>query len=329
MDFKDYYHVLGLKKGATPAEIKTAYRKLARQYHPDVNPGDLAAEQRFKELNEAHEVLGDPDKRKKYDELGANWRYYDQAQAGGTGPFAGAPFEFRGGGQGGYRTMSQDEVSEMFGDNPFSDFFQTFFAGGGAGQRRPTGPTRGRDAEHVLELSLERAFHGSTQRFSIQDGGKQRSVEVRIPAGVSNDAVVRVAGEGEPGTGGAAAGDLLLRIRITPDPRFTLRGRDLYVDVPVPVTTAVLGGHVDVATLGGTSIRLKIPPATQAGQVFRVKDKGMPKVGRSSRQGDLFAVAKVVIPKNLDAEARAHYEALAALDGKTTTKKNKEKRTVA
>lgn len=328
MEFKDYYQVLGLAKSATPAEIKKAYRKLARQFHPDVNPGDQAAESRFKEINEANEVLGDPDTRRKYDELGANWRQYDQAQAAGASPFAGGPFGFGGAGGGQHRTMSPDEVESMFGDNPFSDFFQTYFAGRGAGPTgdRRSGPTRGRDAEHGLELNLERAFHGSTQRLSIQSGDRTRTVEVRIPAGVSNDAVVRVAGEGEPGTGGGPGGDLLLRIRITPHPRFTLRGRDLHIDVPVPVTTAVLGGHVEVATLDGTSVRLKIPAATQPGQRFRLKGKGMPKVGRSSRQGDLFAAAKVVIPKRLSKEARAQYEALASMEKQPPTT---QKRTVA
>lgn len=327
MDFKDYYEVLGIDKRATPADVKTAYRKLARQFHPDVNPGDQAAEKRFKEVNEAHEVLGDPEKRKKYDELGANWRYYDQAQAGGAHPFGSSPFGFEAGGRRGYRTMSQEEVSDLFGDNPFSDFFQTFFGGQGAEPRRAQqGPTKGRDVEHVLELSLDRAFHGSHQRLSIQHGGSQKSVEVRIPAGVSNDAVVRVAGEGEPGAGGAAPGDLLLRIRIAPDPRFVLRGRDLHVDVPVPVTTAVLGGEVEVPTLSGAPVRLKIPPGTQPGQVFRVKGKGMPKVGRSSRQGDLLAAARILIPKTLDADARAHYEALAQREQPATAQK---KRTVA
>ena len=328
MEFKDYYQLLGVNRSATPEEIKKAYRKLARRYHPDVNPGDETAEKRFKEVNEAHEVLGDPNTRRKYDELGANWRYYDQPKATGANPFAGEPFGFGGGGRGGYRTMSHDEVDERFGDNPFSDFFQTFFTGGGPGgaAHQPAGPTRGRDTEHLLELSLERAFYGSTQRLSIQRGRQTRSVEVRIPAGVSNDAVVRVAGEGEPGTNGAPAGDLLLRIRIMPHPRFTLRGRDLHVDVPVPVTTAILGGHVDVSTLDDKSVRLKIPKATQSGQVFRLRGRGMPKVGRSSRQGDQLAAARIVIPKRLSEEARAHYEALAALARKTEPK---AKRTVA
>ena len=326
MEFKDYYRLLGLTKSATPPDIKKAYRKLARQYHPDVNPGDEASEKRFKEVNEAHEVLGDPEKRRKYDELGANWRQYDQAQAAGANPFAGGGFGFGGVGRGGHRTMSQDEVEDLFGDNPFSDFFQTFFAGNHPGTPHAAGPTRGRDSEHPLELSLDVAFHGSTQRLSIQSDGQTRSVEVRIPAGVSNDAVVRVAGEGQPGSGGAASGDLLLRVRITPHPRFTLRGRDLYVDVQVPVTTAILGGHVDVTTVGGKSVRLKIPEATQSGQVFRLKGKGMPKVGRSSKQGDLFAAAQIAIPKRLSQEARAHYEALAALGQKTTEQR---KRTVA
>lgn len=294
MEFKDYYEVLGVARGATPADVKKAYRKLARRYHPDVNSGDGAAEKRFKAINEAHEVLGDPDKRRRYDELGANWRHHDRAQAAGAGPFAGAPFGF--------------DAAQ-----PFSDFFETFFGGSARGPRpaRPAG--RGADIEHVLELSLDEAFRGSTRRLLIRGGPGRRPVDVRIPAGVTEGALIRVAGKGEPGTAGSAAGDLLLRVRVARHPRFSLRGRDLYVDVAVPVTTAVLGGSVEVETLDGQTVRLRIPAATQPGQMFRLKGRGLPGAGRRSRSGALLATARVTIPGQLSSAERAHYEALADL----------------
>ena len=332
MEFRDYYKVLGVSKNATAEQIKKAFRKSARQHHPDVNPGDHSAEKRFKEINEAHEVLGDPDKRRKYDELGANWRQYEQGPAAGANPFGGGgPFGFGGpgdgpwrvnvgGSPGGVHTMSQDEVQDMFGENPFSDFFQTFFGGGegaGVGGRRRRTPRRtaGRDVEHRLDLSLEQAFHGVTQRLSLKSGGRARTVDVRIPAGVTDGSRVRVTGEGEPGTG-ASAGDLYLRVRLTPHPRFERKKRDLYVTTAVPVTTAVLGGHIEVPTLDGKPLRLKVPERTQPGQVFRLKGKGMPSVRGSSR-GDLYATVQISLPGTLSAETRKHYEALATLEEKT------------
>jgi DnaJ-class molecular chaperone len=326
MEFKDYYATLGVTKSATDKEIKAAFRKLARKYHPDVNPGDKAAEARFKEINEANEVLGDPDKRKKYDELGANWRMYEQAQQagrGGANPFGNewswAP------GSGGFRPMTEDEVSEMFGgeDSPFSDFFRTFFGGGGepaaAGQRRrPRAPRsqKGRDVEHELELDLEDALNGTVQRLGINQRGEHRNVEVRIPAGVIDGSRVRVSGEGERGSGDAGHGDLYLRVRLRPHPRFDRKGRDLYGKVRVPVTTAVLGGEVDVQTLGGKSLRLKIPAATQNGQVFRLRGHGLPQIGKNAEMpaGDLYATVDVAVPSTVTAEERTHWEALAKLE---------------
>jgi curved DNA-binding protein len=312
MEFKDYYATLGVPKTASEKEIKQAFRRLARKLHPDVNPGDKAAEARFKEVNEANEVLSKPETRQKYDELGSNWRMYEQAQArGGPSPFGGATGPPGAGG--GFRTMTEDEMNEMFGEShPFSDFFNTFFGGGGGpGPSRPSRRARaGRDVEHEIELTLEDAYRGATRRLVPQGGG--RSVDVRIPAGVGDGSRVRVAGEGEPGTGGAAGGDLFLRIRLTPHPSFERKGQDLYVNVPVPVTTAVLGGHVDVPTLAGTSARLRVPPLTQNGQVFRLKGYGMPTVG-SDVKGHLFARVDAQLPKTLSPEAQEHYAALARL----------------
>jgi DnaJ-class molecular chaperone len=322
VEFKDYYATLGVSKTATDKEIKQAFRKLARKHHPDVNPGDKAAESKFKEINEAYEVLGDPAKRKKYDELGANWRAYEQAErAGGPNPFAGQWNVNVGGGQGGFRTMTQEEMEEMFGDqNPFSDFFTTFFGGGfgggetsargarGRGRSRP-----GRDVEHEIELSLEDAYHGSTRRLSLKHDGHARTVDVRIPAGVGDGSRVRITGEGESGTGGATAGDLYLRVRLAPHPLFERKGRDLYVKVPLPVTTAVLGGEVEVPTIAGKTVRLRIPALTQNGQVFRLKGYGMPAVSKNDNKGDAYARVEVQLPAHLTPEEREHYEALAKL----------------
>src|SRR5581483_1267662 len=202
MDFKDYYAALGVPKTATDAEIKRAYRKLARKHHPDLNPGDKAAEARFKDINEANEVLGDPEKRRKYDELGANWRAYEQAGAEGRGRGAGAQWTPGDDGRTSYRTMTPEEMQEMFGgQDPFSDFFHTFFTDesgfrGGAGAQAPRGgrSARGHDLEQPVDLTLEEAFSGATRRLVTSRGGKERTVDVRIPAGVKEGARVRASG---------------------------------------------------------------------------------------------------------------------------------------
>jgi DnaJ-class molecular chaperone len=328
MDFKDYYASLGVSKTATEKEIKQAFRKLARKYHPDVNPGDKTAEARFKEINEANEVLSDPEKRRKYDELGANWRQYEQAQRTGQapqgGPFSGQWTYAPGGG--GFRPMTEDEVSDMFGgeESPFSDFFRTFFGGAGGATKEPRrGRPRprsqaGRDVEHEIELDLEQALHGSVQRLGIQHDGEERNVEVRIPAGVVDGSRVRVSGEGERGSGGGAAGDLYLRVRLRPHPRFDRTGRDLKTKVRVPVTVAVLGGEVDVQTPAGKSLRLKIPEGTQNGQIFRLRGHGLPNTKKDEGGGDLYATVDVAMPKTLTPEERTHYEALAKLEKKSS-----------
>jgi DnaJ-class molecular chaperone len=332
MEFKDYYQTLGVPKAATEKEIKQAYRKLARKLHPDLNPGDKTAESKFKEINEANEVLGDPDKRRKYDELGANWRMYEQAQQHGQG--AGSPFGFggqegawtinMGGPGGGYRTMTEEEMQDLFGnEDPFSDFFKTFFGGGGAregagrarGARAPRAPRtqKGRDIEHGVELTLEEAYHGATRRVSIKEGGHARSVDVRIPVGVRDGSRVRAAGEGASSANGGASGDLYLRVQVKPHAIFERKGDDLHARVAVPVTTAVLGGEAQVPTVTGT-VRLKIPEGTQNGQVFRLKGHGMPQIGKPDDRGDLYAAVEVQLPRALSKEQRHHYEALQKLD---------------
>ena len=325
MEFKDYYQTLGVAKSASEKELKQAYRKLARKFHPDVNPGDKSAEAKFKEINEAYEVLGDPDKRRKYDELGANWRQYEQAQQQGYGaganPFGGGAWTVNmGGGSGGYRTMTEEDMKEMFGDaDPFSDFFKTFFGGGGSaregrarGGRAPRAQ-KGRDIEHEVDLTLEEAFHGATRRISIKESGHARSVDVRIPPGVKDGSRVRAAGEGETGANGGASGDLYLRVRLRPHALFERDGNDLKTKIGVPVTTTVLGGEANVPTMTGT-VRLKIPETTQNGQVFRLKGHGMPLVGKADQRGDLYAAVDVQLPRSLSKEQREHYQALEKLE---------------
>jgi DnaJ-class molecular chaperone len=217
-------------------------------------------------------------------------------------------------------------MRDLFGnEDPFSDFFRTFFSGGEAepetgrrGGRTGRGASRarqGRDVEQAIDLSLEDAYQGTTRRLAIKHDGHARTVDVRIPAGVGEGSRVRVAGEGERGSGGAASGDLYLRVHLTPDSRFERKGHDLHVKVRVPVTTAVLGGEAEVPNLGGKPIRLKIPPTTQNGQVFRLKGHGMPISGKPGQHGDLYATVEVELPRQLSPEERQHYEALAKLAG--------------
>ena len=329
MDFKDYYSTLGVAKTASQKDIKQAFRRLARRHHPDVNPNNRSAEAKFKEINEAYEVLGDPTKRKKYDELGANWRMYEQTGAAGSrfrGAERGGAWNVHsGGGPGtGSRSMTEEEMRELLGNtDPFSDFFHTFFGGAassvedarrrGPGARAPATP-QGRDVEHEIEIRLEDAYQGTTRRLSVKHDGHARAVEVRIPSGVGDGSRVRVSGEGQHGTGGARSGDLYLRIRLAPHAKFQRKGKDLYTRVPVPLTTVVLGGEADVMTLGGKSLRLKIPPTTQNAQVFRLKGYGMPEVGKPHQLGVLYATLDVELPGDLTPEQRAHFEALRQLE---------------
>jgi DnaJ-class molecular chaperone len=314
MEFRDYYAVLGVSKQATDDEIKRAYRKLARKHHPDLNPGDKGAEAKFKELNEANEVLGDPEKRRKYDELGANWRAYDQQGPGG--PRAGWHTPPAGGQ---YRTVSPEEMEDLLGGGSFSDFFQTFFGGGGEPQgprgRRDRQPRsrKGQDVEATAELTLEEAFQGTTRRVTLKRQGREHTVEVRIPPGVKHGARVRAAGEGAEGHSGGASGDLYLAVHVLAHSRFERRGQDLHTRVSVPVTTAVLGGDVTVPTLSGSTLRLKIPEMTAAGRVFRLRGHGMPTVGKPDERGDLYATVDLQIPSSISTEERGHYEALRAI----------------
>jgi DnaJ-class molecular chaperone len=323
MEFRDYYATLGVAKTASAKEIKQAFRRLARKHHPDVNPGNAGAESKFKELNEAYEVLGDADKRRKYDELGANWKAYEQAEKAGFDPRAGgSPFGGgwapRGGPAGGapggsYRNVSPEEFQEMFGEgaNPFSDFFKTFF--GGAGGADPTGartrPRSRRPAaapqEHELAISLEEAFNGTSRKVTLSGPDGERSLEVRFPAGIRDGQKVRAASDG---------GDVFFRVRIAPHGRFEPRGdHDLATRVPVAIPVAVLGGEIEVLPLVGTRIRARVPPGARSGAVLRLRGHGRPILGKAGERGDLLVTLDLQVPTELTPEERLHYEALAEL----------------
>jgi DnaJ-class molecular chaperone len=301
MEYRDYYKVLGVPKTATEKEIKTAYRKLARQYHPDMNPGDKRAEARFKEIGEAYEVLSDPGKRKRYDELGANWQVYERAARGGAG--AGWPGGFSPG-AGNVRVEFGEEFSG------FSDFFKTFFgggfSGGGFGDVFGGGASPGQDVESILEVSLEEVLKGTKRTLRLSG----REVEVKVPPGVREGSRLRVAGEGGAGRRGGPKGDLYLRVEVRPHFLFERRGDDLATTVKVPLTTAVLGGEMTVPTLDGGRLSVKVPPGTAAGQTFRLRGQGLPELGRHEKRGDLFATAAVELPKRLSGRQKELFEEL-------------------
>jgi curved DNA-binding protein len=303
--YQDYYDLLGVPRDASQEDIRAAYRKLARRYHPDVNKEE-GAEERFKEISEAHDVLRDPEKRERYDRFGANWRAgQDVSGASGFEGFR------RGGGAGG--GGFQDVQVDFGGESGFSDFFEGLF--GGRGRSRAGGwdgfggggfSTRGSDVEAELELSLEEAARGGRRRLSLGD----RNFEVDIPPGVTDGQRIRLAGEGDAGMGGGPTGDLFLRVRLRPHPRFRLEGRDLYVDVPVAPWEATLGGSVPVPTLDGTA-RVKVPPGTSSGRRLRLRGQGFPNPRGDA--GDLYAVVQIHVPKQLTDEERELWERLASV----------------
>jgi curved DNA-binding protein len=322
MEYKDYYEVLGVPKTASQADIKKAYRRLARELHPDRNPGDAAAEQRFKETNEAHAVLSDPEKRRRYDELGANWQAYQQAGFGGGSTdwagFGGAP----GGTRWEYRRVSPEDLGG------FSDFFRTFFgdafggAPGGTGRASAGGfeqvfdfgdvgnlggaGTRRRAATPALtataeaEVTLAEVARGAERMVDV-DG---RRLQVKIPAGVNDGARIKLRGGGPRGDERGAAGDLLITVRVRPDPRFERRGADLVTEVPLTLAEAMLGAEVPVPTPTG-SVKLRIRPGTQNGQEIRIPGRGLPK--RGGGKGDLIVRTRVVLPA-LDDDGLAELE---------------------
>jgi len=313
VEYKDYYRILGVSRDADEKEIKRAYRRLARKYHPDVNPGDKEAEERFKEINEAYEVLSDPEKRRKYDQLGAAWREWER-MGGRPGDFDWSQWVSTApGGQRVYvRYGTAEDLEDLFGgSSPFSEFFTRLFggmAGAPGGFEFRARPRRGQDLEQEVEISLEEAFHGTTRL--LQKNG--RRLQVKIPPGAHTGLRIRMAGEGAPGAVGGEPGDLYLRIHVAPHPRFERRGDDLYVTVPVDLYTAVLGGKVRVETLGGP-VMLTIPPGTQNGQTFRLRGKGMPRLRQPGEHGDLYARVEVRLPTRLTPRQRELFEELHRL----------------
>ncbi len=308
--FQDYYAILGVPKTATQKEIKAAFRKAARKHHPDLNQGDPAAERRFKEINEANEVLSDPKKRSLYDEVGPRWREYeawDKAGRPGPSPFGAAQGGFSGGPGGPqveYRTVSPDELESMFGDaDPFSDFFHSMFGRSGGGgratrSRSRVAPRRGEDVEGSTDITLEEAYTGTKRTIELSGSGRTRRVEISIPAGVADGARVRAGGQGGSGSSGGGSGDLYVRVHVLPHPRFSRDGSDLREVVEVPLDVALLGGEVPVRTLRGTTAELRIPRATQNGARLRLRGLGMPKL-RGGGHGDLIAEVSVRVPSVL------------------------------
>jgi len=299
-----------VNKNASQAEIKKAYRKLAREFHPDVNPDDQNAEEKFKDSNDAYQVLSDAEKREKYDRFGSQWKQYQQT-GGRAEDFDWS--QWAAGGQPGgaqYRTVSQEEFEQLFGGGlgGFSDFFETLFGGRTArrGTRQSYQPEmrRGRDIEHPVEITLEEAFSGTTRLRTFEDG---RRIEASIPPGVKTGSKISLSGQGAGGS--ARSGDLFLKIKVLPHGKFRREGDHLYIDQPVDFFTALLGGEVTVATIDNT-VKLTVPPETDSGRIFRLKGLGMPKLSQPGQRGDLFAGLEVQVPKNLTPEQREQFEAL-------------------
>jgi len=331
---QNFYDLLGVKRDASEKELRAAYRKLARRYHPDVNPGDKTAEAKFKEINAAYEVLSDPEKRKKYDKYGERWELADQIEeqrrqrASAGDWFRTAQGARRGGAgtgsTGGFRMPNIDLGGDL------GDIFGNVF------RSRPT-TRKGEDLEYPLEVTLEQAYSGTTRTLTIEsnepcpgchgtglagdaicqvcDGagtlGKPRRLEVKIPAGVKTGSRVRIAGEGQPGIGGGPKGDLYLKISVLPNDHFERKGDDLFEEVPVPLYDAVLGGEVAVPTMTGR-VMLKVPAGSQNGASIRLSGKGMPKLGASGH-GDLYVKLKVVLPAPLNERERELFQELRRL----------------
>ena len=313
VQFRDYYETLGVSKTANEDEIRSAFRKLARKYHPDVAKDKKTAEEKFKQINEAYEVLSDPEKRRKYDQLGEDWN-----QPGGFQP----PPQWGGGQPGGFGGGGGEDggVEFEFGGTGFSDFFEAFFGGGrgrsafgGFGQRE-TMAERGNDVEADIMVTLEEALHGSTRQVSLRRAGskKTETYQVKIPRGVREGQRIRLAGQGEAGERGGKSGDLFLRVRLARHPDFSVEGSDLVHEVKIAPWQAVLGDHLSVPTLEGNA-RLKLPPGTQGGQRFRLRERGLP--GVSGQRGDLYVVMQIALPKKLTEREREIWEQLARLHG--------------
>ncbi|MFD1873610.1 DnaJ C-terminal domain-containing protein [Hymenobacter bucti] len=312
MDYKDYYKILGIEKTATTEQIKKAYRKLARQYHPDVNPNDATSEQKFKEINEANEVLSDPDKRQKYDQFGADYQRYEQTGAGGAGRGPGG-FDWsqyaQGGGQGGFGGGGSPFGGE--GSDDFSDFFSSMFGGmGGGAGGRSTRPGAGQDYQADLELTLEEAYHGGPRTITVQG----KNLRLTIQPGVADGQTIRLRDQGGPGRNGGPSGSLLITLRILPDARYVRTGDDLTQDVPVSLYRALLGGSQTVETLSG-SVKITIKPESVNGTRLRLRGKGFPVYRQEGKFGDLYLRLNVQLPQHLTDQEKDLIKQLAQLRG--------------
>ena len=335
VDYKDYYSILGVNKDADEKAIRKAYRKLARKYHPDVNPGNKEAEDKFKEINEANEVLSDPEKRKKYDEMSSYYQRYGrwpgEASGAAGGAASGTPGGYAdygnfGGGNYQYYTTNEEDLGDLFGgQSPFSDFFETYFHSSGEPTGRTTGRTTGRqrtvpgqDVETPIDVTLAEAYQGVTRTFELTDpDGSTRRLEVKIPAGVDEGSRIRIAGQGLRGT--TERGDLYPRVHMLPDPRFTRDGTTLRSAVEVPLAVAMLGGEVTVSTPDGRRLLLRIPAGTDNGRAIRLRNRGMPQIGQPDKRGDFYADVNVTLPTHLTDEQRQLFEAFARSIGYTGT----------
>lgn len=300
---KDYYKILGVPRGSSEAEIKKAYRRLAKQYHPDVNKGDTRAEERFKEISEAYNVLTDPKQRQQYDMFSG--AYGGGARPGGFRWEAGPGFN------------PQDFSQADFGD--LGDLFSELFNMGGVrrgpykqtwGARRAEERVDGANTFADVEISFDEAIEGTQRKLSIKRGDKVERITVKIPPGVDNASKVRVAGKGQPGFGGGKSGDLYLHIRVAPHPKFWREDADLFVEVPITVYQAMLGGKIDVPTLSGTK-KLNIPEGTEGGKKFRISGQGAPLLGKRGKRGDLYVIVKVVPPKKIPSALKKTIESIA------------------
>ncbi len=307
MNFKDYYKSLGVDKKATTDTIKKEYRKLARKYHPDVNPNNKEAEEKFKEISEAYEVLSDPEKRKKYDQLGADWKKYEQAGHYGGGGFDWGKYQQ----QGGRQTYTSDDF-DGFSGGGFSDFFESIFGGGGFSQQtrsRGARAFKGQNYETEVELSFEDAYHGTSR---ILRSSKGEQLKINIKPGVADGQTLRLPGKGGEGANGGPNGDILLRVKILPNPNFLRKGDDLYKDQNADLYTALLGGEITVNTMSG-SIKMKLPPETQNGATLRLRGKGFPRYGKTDEYGDLYLKIQVQLPRNLSDREKDLLRQLAEL----------------
>jgi curved DNA-binding protein len=301
MEYKDYYKILGVDRSADAAAIKKAFRKLARQYHPDVNKGDKKSEERFKEINEANDVLSDPEKRKVYDQLGANYQQYRQA-GGDPRRYDWSQWARQDGGANPFRTSTGTNTAD-FEDFDFSDLIESMFGGRAGGRPQPA--RRARDVEQPVQITLDEAFHGA-RRLLRKDG---QDIEVSIPAGVKTGSKVRMRGQG-PRSARGQAGDLYLLIEVEPNTTYERKEDDLYRNIKVDAFTAMLGGEVTVSTLSG-SVVVTIPPGTSSGRKIRLRGRGMPKLSAKDQFGDLYLSVMVTVPREISDEDRNALEKIA------------------